>query len=68
MKLILALCGAALIAGCSSVPVQTVQKVESNHACDYALMQRIERAWQPTLTQRFWVNCPQVRRDSSKTS
>ena len=68
MKLILALCGAALIAGCSSVPVQTVQKVESNRACDYALMERIERAWQPTLTQRYWVNCPQVRRDSNKSS
>ena len=68
MKLILALCGAALIAGCSSVPVQTVQKVESNRACDYALMERIERTWQPTLTQRYWVNCPQVRRDSSKSS
>jgi hypothetical protein len=61
MKLILALCGAALIAGCSSVPVQ---KVEST--CDYALMARIERAWQPTMGQRYWVNCPQVRRDSSK--
>ena len=65
MKLILALCGAALVAGCSSVPVQ---KVESNASCDYALMERIERAWQPTLTQRYWVNCPQVRRDSSKSS
>ena len=64
MKLILALCGAALIAGCSSVPV--VQKVESNQTCDYALMARIERAWQPTMTQRYWVNCPQVRRDSVK--
>ncbi|HEY2969118.1 MAG TPA: hypothetical protein VGK75_12220 [Casimicrobiaceae bacterium] len=68
MKLILALCGAALIAGCSSVPVQTVQKVESNRACDYALMERIERAWQPTLTTRYWVNCPQVRPGSSKQS
>jgi hypothetical protein len=66
MKLILALCGAALLAGCSSVPVQPAQKVESNQACDYALMERIERSWQPTLTHRVWVNCPQVRRDSSK--
>ena len=64
MKLILALCGAALIAGCSSVPVQPVQKVEST--CDYALMARIERAWQPTMGQRYWVNCPQVHRDTSK--
>ena len=47
MRIVLALCGAALVAGCSSVPA--VQKVESNTACDYALMQRIEGAWQPTL-------------------
>ena len=68
MKLILALCGAALIAGCSSVPIQPVQKVESNMACDYALMDRINRTWQPTLTARYWVNCPQVRPSSSKQS
>ncbi|OLC65772.1 MAG: hypothetical protein AUH79_07080 [Betaproteobacteria bacterium 13_1_40CM_4_64_4] len=68
MKLILALCSAALLAGCASAPVMTVQKVESNRACDYALMQRIERAWQPTLTARYWVNCPQVRPDTSKSS
>jgi hypothetical protein len=68
MKLILALCGAALVAGCSSVPVQPVQKVDSNATCDTALMERIDRTWQPTLTQRYWVNCPQVRRDSGKSS
>ena len=45
MRIVLALCGAALVAGCSSVPA--VQKVESNTACDYALMQRIEGSWQP---------------------
>jgi hypothetical protein len=58
MKLILGLCGVALIAGCSSVPVQ---KVDSVMACDYALMDRIERTWSPTLTHRYWVSCPQVR-------
>ncbi len=57
-KTLAALCGAALLAGCSSVPVQ---KVESNSACDYALMQRIEAQWQPSVTARYWVNCPQVR-------
>ena len=61
MKLILGLCGVALVAGCSSVPVQPMQKVDSNLACDYALMERIERTWSPTLTHRYWVNCPQVR-------
>ena len=63
MRLILALCGVTLMAGCSSVPV--VQKVESNAACDTALMERIDRAWQPVMTQRYWVNCPQVRRAQS---
>ena len=67
MKLILVLCGAALVAGCSSVPMQPVQKVESSQTCDYALMARIERAWQPTMTQRYWVNCPQVRPASTKS-
>jgi len=65
MRIVLALCGAALVAGCSSVPA--VQKVESNTACDYALMQRIEGSWQPTLTARYWVNCPQVRPASTKS-
>jgi hypothetical protein len=61
MKLILALGGAALVAGCSSVPVQPMQKVDSVMACDYALMERIERTWTPTYATRYWVNCPQIR-------
>ena len=65
MKVILALCGAALVAGCSSVPMQ---KVESNATCDYALMQRVEGSWQPTLTARYWVNCPQVKSVGAKSS
>ena len=64
MKTLLALCAAALVAGCSSVPVQ---KVESNSSCDYALMQRMEAQWQPTMVQRYWVNCPQVRPDARKS-
>jgi outer membrane murein-binding lipoprotein Lpp len=58
MKTLAALCGAALIAGCSSVPVQ---KVEGNSSCDYALMAKMDAQWQPTLIHRYWVNCPQVR-------
>ena len=57
-KTLAVLCGAALLAGCSSVPTQ---KVESNTSCDYALMAKIDAQWQPTMTQRYWVNCPQVR-------
>jgi hypothetical protein len=68
MRVILALCGTAVAAGCSSVPVQPVQKVESNLACDKALMERIERAWQPTITQRYWVNCPLIRESSKSPS
>jgi len=64
MKLILALCGAALVAGCSSVPVQPAQKVESNLTCDYALMARIDRTWQPAVTQRYWYHCPLLRENS----
>ena len=56
-KTLAALCGAALIPGCSSVPTQ---KVENNNRCDYALMAKMERQWQPTYIQRYWVNCPQV--------
>jgi hypothetical protein len=67
MKLILALCGAALVAGCSSVPVQPAQKVESNLACDKALMERIDRTWQPAVTQRYWLHCPLLR-ETSKPS
>ena len=64
-KTFAALCGAALVAGCSSVPA--VQKVESNSTCDYAYMARVEAQWQPTYTARYWVNCPQVRPDARKS-
>ncbi len=65
MRIVLVLCGATLIAGCASVPA--AQRVESNTTCDYALMQRIESAWQPTLSARYWVNCPQVRPVTNKS-
>jgi hypothetical protein len=64
-KTLAALCGAALIAGCSSVP--SVQRVESNSSCDWAYMARVEAQWQPTYIQRNWVNCPQVRPDARKS-
>ncbi len=64
-KTLAALCGAALIGGCSSVPA--VQQVDRNAACDYAYMQRVESQWQPTYTTRYWVNCPQVRPDARKS-
>lgn len=67
MKLILALCGTALVAACASAPMQPAQRVQSNQACDYALMDRIDRVWQPAVTQRYWYNCPQVPREDTKT-
>jgi hypothetical protein len=59
MKTLAVFCAAAVVAGCSSVP--PVEKVESNSQCDYALMAKMEKQWQPTYIQRYWVNCPQVR-------
>jgi hypothetical protein len=68
MKLILALCGAALAAGCSSAPVRT-SSVENIGVlrCDYAQMERIERAAKIERTELRWVNCPQLH-DNPKTS
>jgi hypothetical protein len=63
-KMLAVVCGAAMVAGCSSAPVQ---KVESLQACDYALMARMEAQWQPSVVQRNWVNCPTVRRDTPKS-
>ena len=64
MKTLAVTCGAALIAGCSSAPVQ---KVESYNQCDYALMARMDKQWQPTYIQHYWVNCPKVRSDAAKS-
>jgi hypothetical protein len=47
--------------------MQPTQKVESNTACDREYMARVDRVWQPTLTQRYWVNCPLVR-ETAKTT
>jgi hypothetical protein len=64
-KVLAGLCGVALIAGCASVPPG--QKVQSNSDCDYALMEKMEAQWQPTMVQHYWVNCPKVRPDSRKS-
>jgi hypothetical protein len=65
IKMLAGFCGAALIAGCASVP--PAEKVESNSDCDYALMEKLEAQWQPTMVQHYWVNCPKVRRDAPKS-
>jgi hypothetical protein len=66
MQIGLVFSGAALMAGCASAPMRTV---ENNTAlrCDYAQMDRIERAAKITRTELHWVNCPQAR-DSAKSS
>lgn len=68
MQRILApLCGLVLVAGCSSVPMQTAQPAtQAQSTCDYALMERIEHARQPVLLSRTWVNCPQLH-ESAKS-
>ncbi len=59
-RILVPLCGLVLAAGCSSVPTQpqAVAQVQSN--CDTAQMEKIERARQPVLVERYWVNCPQA--------
>ncbi|HEV3239169.1 MAG TPA: hypothetical protein VG429_02105 [Casimicrobiaceae bacterium] len=66
MQRILApLCGLVLVAGCSTVPMQTTQPVtQVQSTCDYALMDRIDRARQPVLLARYWVNCPQLHENA----
>jgi starvation-inducible outer membrane lipoprotein len=65
MKLILALSGALLVAGCSSLPMQVAEN-DSPMVCDRALMERIEGQAQAARAEIRWVNCPQIRRDRVK--
>jgi starvation-inducible outer membrane lipoprotein len=67
MKLILALSGALLVAGCSSVPMQVAEN-DSPMVCDRAQMERIEAQAVAARADLRWVNCPQIRRDRVKTS
>jgi hypothetical protein len=65
MKLILALSGALLVVGCSSLPTQDN---DSRVVCDRAQMERIEARAQAARVELHWVNCPQIRRDRVKTA
>ena len=69
MKLILALSGALLVAGCSSMPA-TVADNDSRMVCDKQQMARIQAKSQaqPAHVDVVWVNCPLIRRDQVKTS
>jgi hypothetical protein len=66
MKLILALSGTLLVAGCSSLPMQVVES-DSQMVCDRAQMARIDAQAQLQRAEVRWVNCPQIRRDRVKT-
>jgi starvation-inducible outer membrane lipoprotein len=67
MKLILALSGALLVAGCSSLPMQVAEN-DSPMVCDRAQMERIEAQAAAARADLRWVNCPQIRKDRVKTS
>jgi outer membrane murein-binding lipoprotein Lpp len=68
MKLILALSGALLVAGCSSLPTQVADN-DSRMVCDRAQMERIQAQVQAQAArvELHWLNCPQIRRDRVKT-
>jgi hypothetical protein len=68
MKLILALTGALLVAGCSSLPMQQAETRQPLQVCDTALMQRIEQRALDSRVQLYWVNCPSIRREAKTAS
>ena len=69
MKLILALSGALLVVGCSSLPTQVADN-DSRMVCDKEQMGRIQARSQAQASrvEIIWLNCPQIRRDQVKTS
>ena len=69
MKLILALSGALLLAGCSSLPTQVAADDGSRMVCDKEQMARVQ-ARSLSYTSKvdiIWTSCPQIRRDQVKT-
>ena len=68
MKLILALSGALLVVGCSSLPAQVADN-DSRMVCDKEQMGRIQARSQAQASHVdvIWLNCPQIRRDRVKT-
>ena len=68
MKLILALIGAVLVAGCSSLPMQQAETRQPLQVCDTALMQRIEQRALDSRVQLTWVHCPAIRREPKTVS
>jgi hypothetical protein len=67
MKLILALSGGLLVAGCSSLPMQVAAN-DSPMICDRALMARIDAQPQLQRAENHWVNCGLTARRSGATA
>jgi hypothetical protein len=66
MRIVLALCGAALVAGCSTAPPQSVE-YQGALRCDYAQMDKIEHQAKVLRTELHWVNCPQAHETVKKS-
>jgi starvation-inducible outer membrane lipoprotein len=68
MKLILALSGALLVAGCSSLPTQVADN-GGRMVCDKEQMGRVQAKsqGQSARVDVIWLNCPQIRKDQVKT-
>jgi len=67
MKLILALSGALVVAGCSSLPTQVADN-GSRMVCDKEQMARIQAKSlnQTSKVDVIWISCPQIRSDQVK--
>ena len=66
MKLILALSGALLVAGCASAPTQ-VASTDMRPLCDQGKMHRVQAQAVSTGAQVYWLSCPLVQPDQAKT-
>jgi uncharacterized lipoprotein YajG len=65
MKLILALSGVVLMAGCASTPTQ-VASTDLRPVCDQRLMQRVHAQAVATGAQVYWQSCP-LAKDEQKS-
>jgi hypothetical protein len=66
MKIFLALSGVLVLAGCSSLPIQTAES-SNDFVCDRAYMERVEQKAMEARVELRWVNCPLIRRDRAKS-
>jgi hypothetical protein len=62
----LALCLAASLSACSSLPAQKPDYAAAK-SCDYELMARLEHMAKQERAELHWVNCPQLSASASRT-